>query len=764
MNLYQPGHIIIGRFEIKERLGAEGMGIVFGALDRELDEEIALKFLPAAMVDDPDAIRQFTREVRRARKVWGKYVLRVYDLWDDGEGGRFVTMEWAKGGDLNAYRRSFGVLNWEQAKTVLIPILHGLQTIHEAGIVHRDVKPGNILFREDWTPVVADFGISKSILASMSRISQDATIGGTPAYMAPEAIKGTSDIGPATDLYAVGCIAYELLNGHTPFQGDPMSVMYNQTHEDPSLVNMPVDAIRWIGACLIKDVSSRVQSAEALLWGLDDPGSLTEYGGRAPVEVKREEISPEPERPPSPKTTKMKTGGIPPTPPRRRKQPIVSEEPGKSASKLPWALAGIMGVLLIMVIFVATRNGGGDSPADVTARDEIQQSEIVKKETPPIKQETIPADPRARIRELEEKARAHFEAMRYTKPVGDNAWVICKQIREQESDNPVCADIMRGMREYYEGKIEESLADSECNEADEYASTLQMLESTKSFSDEIAKCRKEIAAERARIEAEREARAQAEQEGEEKAPKEREARERAARPLVEMIDIPGGSFRMGSNDGDSDEKPIHMVTISSFMMSKYEVTQGQYQTVMGSNPSHFLGSNRPVETVYWYDAVKFCNALSKREGLTPCYSGSGINTRCNWNANGYRLPTEAEWEYACRAGTTTEYHTGNGSSALDRAGWYPRNSDNQTHEVGRKQANKFGLYDMHGNVWEWCWDWYGSYSSGTQTDPKGPSSGSYRVDRGGGWGYNAWCCRSAYRYGDDPGYRWFALGFRLVRR
>jgi formylglycine-generating enzyme required for sulfatase activity len=216
----------------------------------------------------------------------------------------------------------------------------------------------------------------------------------------------------------------------------------------------------------------------------------------------------------------------------------------------------------------------------------------------------------------------------------------------------------------------------------------------------------------------------------------------------------------------NDEGPQHQVTVSGFYMGKYEVTQAEYQAVMGTNPSYIKGSNLPVEQVSWFDAVEYCNKRSQREGLSPAYSisGTGDSRSVTWNrsANGYRLPTEAEWEYACRAGTTTPYHSGSG---VDNAGWYHSNSGNTTHSVGGKQPNAWGIYDMHGNVREWCWDWfgYGNYASGAQTDPMGASSGRNRVYRGGSWGSVAQYLRSASRAGNGPGDRNFRLGFRLVR-
>jgi len=257
-----------------------------------------------------------------------------------------------------------------------------------------------------------------------------------------------------------------------------------------------------------------------------------------------------------------------------------------------------------------------------------------------------------------------------------------------------------------------------------------------------------------------------------------------------MVRIEGGAFTMGSPANevsrDSDEVQ-HRVTVSTFYMSKYQVTQAEYQVVMRTNPSYFKGANLPVENVSWYDAVEYCNALSQREGLTPAYtidkSRSDPNNKneydnLKWlvtrnpNANGYRLPTEAEWEYACRAGTTTPFSTGNNitTSQANYDGNYPYNNNakgtyrEKTTPVGSFAANRWGLYDMHGNVWEWCWDWYGEYKNEAQTNPTGAVSGASRVIRGGGWNSNAGgSVRSASRSDGYPSGRYANIGFRLVR-
>jgi len=215
--------------------------------------------------------------------------------------------------------------------------------------------------------------------------------------------------------------------------------------------------------------------------------------------------------------------------------------------------------------------------------------------------------------------------------------------------------------------------------------------------------------------------------------------------------IKPGTFVLGSPTTEADrwdDEAQHSVTLTrGFWMSDHETTQAEYESVMGSNPSYFKGSTWPVEQVSWDDAVSYCARLTVRE-----LAAGRIET-----GQAYRLPTEAEWEYAARAGTPGAY-----AGELDSMGWYSDNSGKKTHAVKGKQANGWGLYDMHGNVWEWCADWHGGYPSESVTDPTGATSGSNRVFRGGSWNYEAGYCRSAYRLCYEPGFRNYNLGFRSV--
>ena len=226
----------------------------------------------------------------------------------------------------------------------------------------------------------------------------------------------------------------------------------------------------------------------------------------------------------------------------------------------------------------------------------------------------------------------------------------------------------------------------------------------------------------------------------------------------EMIKVKAGTFVMGCTDeqgGDcyNDEKAYHRVTLTEdYYIGKFEVTQELYEAVMGRNPSKFRSYDRPVEQVSWNEALDFCTELSRLTGRH------------------FTLPTEAQWEYAARGGHKAANTKYSGSSSIDKVAWYDQNAYNKgerspdygTHPVGKLQPNELGVYDMSGNVWEWCYDWYGDYSSGVQTDPKGPSTGSYRVYRGGSWNDNARFCSVAYRGKVSPGYSIYSMGFRLV--
>ncbi len=241
---------------------------------------------------------------------------------------------------------------------------------------------------------------------------------------------------------------------------------------------------------------------------------------------------------------------------------------------------------------------------------------------------------------------------------------------------------------------------------------------------------------------------------------------------VEMVALPGGWFEMGSDREDEVDEPRHRVCVAPFLIDRFEVTQAEFGRVMGENPSRWKDPQKPVEQVRWAKAVDYCNRRSREEGRRPCYD---LKTwACDFEADGYRLPTEAEWEYAARAGTTTAYYFGNSPSRLKQHAWCKDNATRGPHPVGSRLPSPWGLHDMYGNVWEWCHDLYAEdyYRNSPEKDPAGPKVGQTRVLRGGSWNSRPSHCRSAYRNHENPGYTDVCfgrdthgfVGFRCVRR
>lgn len=211
-----------------------------------------------------------------------------------------------------------------------------------------------------------------------------------------------------------------------------------------------------------------------------------------------------------------------------------------------------------------------------------------------------------------------------------------------------------------------------------------------------------------------------------------------------MVGVTGGTFKMGNDNGDGDEKPVHSVALSSYYIGKTEVTQALWTAVMGNNPSYHKGNNLPVEQVSWDDCLEFIKKLNE---LT--------------NEN-FRLPTEAEWEFAARGGIKSRSYIYSGSNKIEDVAWYYSNCDHETHPVATKAPNELGIYDMSGNVWEWCYDWYAYYPDSVQINPTGPTLGSYRIARGGSWNYDEQSSGTTYRFNDTPVDVFMSIGLRLA--
>lgn len=230
-----------------------------------------------------------------------------------------------------------------------------------------------------------------------------------------------------------------------------------------------------------------------------------------------------------------------------------------------------------------------------------------------------------------------------------------------------------------------------------------------------------------------------------------------------MVYVEGGSFTMGSDVGLETEKPAHPATVSSFYINKYAVTQREWFEIMFTTPSEIDGDFCPVENISWYDAVNYCNKRSEKESLECCYEINEHEVKCDFTKNGYRLPTESEWEFAMRGGREAKNFKYAGSDDIEEVAWYIDNSNFSSHPVGSKIPNELGLYDMSGNVYEWCWDRYSQYTNEERVDYKGPEAGDNRVFRGGSWSSIKEYCTLANRYYNKAEKTVFNIGLRLVR-
>ena len=233
-------------------------------------------------------------------------------------------------------------------------------------------------------------------------------------------------------------------------------------------------------------------------------------------------------------------------------------------------------------------------------------------------------------------------------------------------------------------------------------------------------------------------------------------------PVNVLVFVNGGSFDMGSNDW-AGTRPIHRVQLSSFYISPVPVTQEQWQEIMGAQLSNWVEPHSPVTMVSWYKAVEYCNQRSLKEGLQQCYKGRADGITCDWSANGYRLPTEAEWEYAARGGMGAKDFIYAGSHDIEEVAWFGENSGDHAHTVAKKKPNSLKLYDLSGNVREWCWDWHSKYEDNVPIDPHGPASGSSRIIRGGSYADACYICTVFVRMAQNPGESYLNNGFRVVR-
>ncbi len=661
-------------YQIVRELGRGGMGVVYLAENRMMGRKEVLKVVSSHLLNRQGVLERFLREIRSAAQLHHPNIVTAYSATRVGE-SIVLPMQFVDGYDLSELVEKSGPLSVAHACNFVYQAALGLQHAHEHGMVHRDIKPNNLMLARDGNkPVikVLDFGLAKvtSEGAVDGGLTHEGQMLGTPHYIAPEQTVSPQKADIRADIYSLGCALYCLLTGHPPFDAPSLYELLQAHHSmDAKPLNfirpeVPAELAALVAKMLAKEPERRYQTpaevAQALTpffkkGNVGSTGSKPEFSqaGRPDAKPATAGAVPVPARP---------AAELQPAPEPSVRKPVETPRP-----EAMWK---------ILVDFAETEPVKKAAPAAALNR------------RPPWLWPAMAAGVLLLGLVVVSKEKFIVRLVPPTKPTHELP-------KDDDADSTLTNSI--GM-------------------------TLKR--------------------------------------------------------------VPAGEFMMGSPDDDKEaggnEKPQHRVrTTRPFYLGVHEVTQTQYKAVMGNNPSFFSSTGGgkdkvvgqptdqdPVENVSWLDTVVFCNKLSEKEGLKPFYELEPGTARVpDWAGPGYRLPTEVEWEYACRANSKSRYSFGNSEGRLGERGWYGGNSGGQTHPVGQKRSNALGLFDMHGNICEWCWDGYGEhyYQVSPVEDPRGPAAAALRVFRGGSWLDDPRYCRSALRSRDTPVSRNYDLGFRLAR-
>jgi len=745
----------LGPYQIVDRLGVGGMATVFKAYQPKMDRYVALKVMDRHFSDNPEFVSRFSQEARLIAKLEHPHILPVYDF-GEADGYTYLAMRIVEGGSLSDLLKRHRKLELTRTSHIISQVGQGLDYAHKKGVIHRDFKPGNVLIDEFENCLLTDFGIAKLVEAT-SHLTHTGGILGTPTYISPEQGSG-EPIDSRSDIYSLGVVLYQMVVGVVPYKADtPMAVIFKHIHDPLPLPGQQVPGLpepveRVILKALAKNPDDRYATAIELV---DSLQSAVESFSGSPLQVGAQPVADL-----GPTLVDGETGAEE-TELLTETSAAPSLDAGKPArkTKWPWILSGI-GLLLLLGLVVWALVFPRQRTVSVTA---------------PLYVETEPSH--ARVRFLESDLAFYqgikLESGRYHVEVSADGYQTREVWVDVDAPNdthlnipltPVASVLFVNTQPtdakvrilnigpaFYQGMALDAGRYHVEVTADGYEKQMIWVSLAEGENKTLDIRLKPMTASR--------------------------QTQKITNSLgMEFVYLPPGTFIMGSppneSERDADENQHRVILTKGFYMQTTEVTQGQWKAVMRSNPSYFKNCENdcPVEKVSWNYAIEFIRRLNQREGK-----------------NTYRLPTEAEWEYACRAGSSAAFSNGDISERkcgydpnLDAVGWYCGNSDVTyrgcydarkdggagcagTHPVARKQPNAWGLYDMHGSVWEWCQDWKGDYPSGSTTDPIGPSSGSYRVVRGGSWGNEAVYCRSANRFGNSPEKGGNDLGFRLVR-
>jgi serine/threonine-protein kinase len=723
--------LILGEYTILDKIGAGGMGQVFKAQHRRMKRLVAIKMLPPAMTKDAQALARFEREVEAAAKLRHPNIVAADDA-GQANGVHFLVMEYVDGKDLSATVKKDGPLPVNKAVNYIVQAARGLEFAHSEGVVHRDIKPANLLLDQKGVVKILDMGLARIEEAdggAAAELTGTGTIMGTVDYMSPEQALNTKNADARADIYSLGISLYYLLSGKAAYAGETAmeKLMAHQNQPIPSLQDVQTTIPKQLDVVFKKMVakapgeryqsmSEVIEALSGLGYGSSSATSPTESAGSFSLSsADRKKLKPT--------GTKTGIGSL--------TQVVASEKSKNFVFKIVGGAFGtiIAPILVFYLIRHLEKEDKSAAPPAANAPAAAPVANIPATSAPTVVATNTVSQPPAIAESSSPKPmEAPFDAA--AAKAGQAAWA--KHLGTQvETTNSI------GMRmtlippgEFMMGSTQEQVA--------------------------------------------------------------------AAKKMGEDENLKPADGSLGRL---SAELPQHKVTISlPFLMGSTEVSIGQFKRFVeatkyvteaeqygfgnssgktiddkvkesdkGKNwksSGYAVTDESPVSQITWNDACAFCAWLSEHEQRRPWYRTDG---KGGWQiadyADGYRLPTEAEWEYACRAGTTTQFSFGDDKSLFDQYGWYSKNSSGKAHSVAMKRPNGFGLFDMHGNAHEWCQDWYDAawYEKSSSSDPLGLSSGGYRVIRGGHWGNLAFSGRSAFRFNYPPSSRLGNYGFRIVR-
>ena len=660
-----------GKYKIEKVLGKGGFGITYLAYQQGLNRYVAVKeffmsdycnreestcAVSIPSVGSREMVEKykskFVKEAQTIAELDNAHIVPIYDVFEEN-GTAYYVMKHIGGGSLSSLVKKGKAMPVDIALKYVRQVAEALAYCHERNIAHLDVKPGNILI-QDAVAVLIDFGISKHYNEEGDQTSST-PIGISKGYAPLEQYKkgGVTTFLPVTDIYSLGAVLFRLVTGQTPPDADEV----NEEGLPEFSSDIPQYVQDAITAAMQPKKKDRPQTVEEFLALLVAP---------AVEDIDDEDDSEDTELEGDDSEDTELTDDVDPANGKlgKKSDEVPGDEPGKTPVRplkkgLLYGIAA--GVLAALAVVICILCGIGNSEKRKAAEtDQSQYLALISS-----------ADSLSRTETSLSEAMALYDSA---------------AVYEIQYAGTRFSDIF-------------------------YADALSSSSRVQSQIDSIAKVRQQEAEEKLRREL---------------AEAERKRRETGYSNGIlkvngieyPMVYVSGGSFMMGSedSDADSDEKPVHQVTLSSYRIGKYEVTQDLWEAVMGSNPSNFKGSRRPVELVSWGDCQEFIRKLNSLTGQN------------------FKLPTEAQWEFAARGGNSSNGYKYSGGNYIDNVAWYDGNSGDRTHDVGTKSPNELGIYDMSGNVYELCSDWHGSYGSSSVTKPVGPSSGpTYREGRGGSW-------------------------------